>query len=234
MALIDTDKLPDLRELTKQYLKNNWEDEYKRPTSILTDKQRRFIHGLVEYTGDNTRQRRYQIRKRIRRRFIDGLQDLSLLNRLDENSKQEIVDEMGTMGIYLVTSDFLEFVYSQTEQRELLKKIVSTAVYNAESANPGLGEAGAKPREVTVNIDVEYSPDYMELERRYRKRGLSSLRPEEIGHLVADHRLDPEDLQRFYDNADDNSGDTDLFDGVERPDHPKSLQPGVTEEEDNN
>lgn len=232
MARINTDKLPAPRELTRQYLQNNWEDEFKRPTSILTDKQRRFIHGLVEYTGDNTRQQRYQMRTRIRRRFVDGLHDLSLLNRLDENSKQEVLDEVGVTGVHLATSDLLEFVYTQTEQMELLKKIVSTAVYNAESANPGLGEAGAKPREVTVDIEVEYSPDYMELERRYRKRGLSSLRPEEIGHLVADHRLDPEDLQRFYDSADDESADSDLFDGVECPDHPKSLQPSATEEED--
>lgn len=95
MVSIDPDNLPNFRELVRRlrelqvdYVKEHWEEEFQRPEALLTDKQRRFIFDLVEYSGENPRQQRYQMRERIRRRFIDGLKDVSLLSELDENSKR--------------------------------------------------------------------------------------------------------------------------------------------------
>ncbi len=226
MDPIDPDNLPNLgkrlSKLRAEYVKEHWEEEFQRPEALLTDKQRRFIFELVEYSGENPRQQRYQMRERIRRRFIDGLKDVSLLSELDENSKEKIVNGLDDSGLHLIAADFLEYIYTTTGQRELLKRIIQTAVYNAEYRDPELGNANIRPGDVSVEISVEYPPNYEDLHRRYKERGLSALQPEEIGHLVADHRLDPDDLQRYYDGKEDLSED-DLFDGIEYPKHPKSF-----------
>lgn len=241
MPPINSDNLPNLGELVRkrlraewvEYAKEHWEEEFERPDALLTDKQRRFILGLVEYSGKNPRQQRYQMRERIRRRFVDGLQDLSLLSELDENSKEKIADELGDSGLHLAGADFLEYVYATTGQRELLKQIIRTAVYNAEFQDAELGDADVKPGSVSVEISVEYPPNYEDLHKRYQERGLSSLQPEEIGHLVADHRLDPEDLQQYYEGKDDLAEEEgELFDGVEYPKHPKSFDAERYEHDD--
>lgn len=197
-----------------EFARDHWEEYFRRSEALLTDKQRRFILGLVEYSGENPRQQRYQIRQRIRRRFTDGLTDISLLDELDENSKDDISDRLGTDGLVAVAANLLTFIYSVTGQRELLKQAVRKAVYDAESSEPSLGEAEAEPRNVTVEIDVEYEPDYEGLQHKYQEGGIASLKPHEVGHLVLDRRLNPEDLEDYYDGNESLPGN-DLFAGTE-------------------
>jgi hypothetical protein len=198
-----------------EFLKENWEEHFSRPDSLLTDKQRRFILGLTEYSGENARQQRYQMRERIRRRYENGLMDLSLLALLDQNSKEAISDRVGREGFVSAAADLLEFIYITTGDREILSDAVSRAIFESETENRTLGVSNAKPQDVSVEISVEYEPDYESIYTKYETEGMDSLTPREVGFLIKDSRLDPSDIQDYYDER-DSVPDNHLFDGVER------------------
>lgn len=228
MAELNTDKIAsmdwtmlaqkailELADLSMtDFMRENWEEFFSRPDSLLTDKQRRFLLGISEYSGENARQQRYQMRERIRRRYENGIIDLSLLSFLDQNSKEAVYDRIGREGLVSAAADFLEFVYSQTGDREVLSDAVSRAIFNSEREHTALGRSKAKPKDVSVEISVEYEPDYDAIFKKYEKGGMDYLTPREIGHLIKDRRLDPTEIQDYYDSL-DSATEESLFDEIE-------------------
>lgn len=198
-----------LIETDPEYVREHWEDEFKRGDALLTDKQRKFLLGLVEYDGENSRQQRYQMRNRIRGRLINGIRDLSLLDRLDGSSREKIHKES---ELYLRSgvTDLLRFLYTSTKDRNLIEQIVETAIYIAEDNNPELGESTATPSSVSVEINAEYPPDIDAVYDRYQEQGLLFLQPEEVGLLIEHFRLDPDDLAQHYKEMADSFDDESL------------------------
>jgi hypothetical protein len=160
------------------------------------------------------------MRQRIRRRFESGLADLSLLALLDDNSKDDISERLGKENLVASAADLLQFVYVSTGDREDLNEAVRRAVYNAESNEPSLGESKADPRDVDVKITVEYRPDYDALYEKYKTGGIRALKPREVGHLIMDQRVKPEEIQDYYEGNESLPG-SNLFestDGVDKTD----------------
>lgn len=209
--------LPGLPEIIEAYVRSHWDEEFKRPESILTDRQRRFLCGFVEYTGDRARKDRYDMRDRIRNRYINGLRDLEYLASLDQGSRDKIIQGLGRGQLHILTARLLQLIYEETEDRNFVEEIVSTAIFLAENNDPSLGGSTVPPTDVEVEIVSEYPPDYDAIYIRYREEGVASLQAQEIAHLIQDRRLDPEDLMDYYMTVTETKlpDEDDLFDGVE-------------------
>lgn len=213
MVLIDEDSARDT--FRAQDEEERAKRESDRPGALLTPKQRRFLWGLEEYSGDGEAQKRYQMRERIRTRFVNGLHDLGHLHRLDPGSREKILDSLGEPQLLLRASELLEFIYVMTGRQDTVNQIHETAVYSALSNHPDLRESSVPPGSVEVTTNVRYPPDIGEIAERADQKGLDALQPEEIGYLVQDMRLEPEELAKLYES----SRTGELFDGVEKPEN---------------
>lgn len=86
---------------------------------FLTDRDKKFLTGEKEYTGDNAKQLRYQTRRAIRERTRAAYRDFALLYEvLDENERNKIfdIDVEGQVpprhhGLYSDLVDTIAFLY---------------------------------------------------------------------------------------------------------------------------
>lgn len=179
-------------------LRGEWTDHYQRPRGILTDTDRQFLWGLIEYDSAPTRSER---RSTIRERFVNGIRDLSYLTHLEDKQREtlfsELEEETEPGGIRGLTATFLEFLYTEFDgDTEFLEETVAHGVSNAEGrlAEDSTHYGGTQ---VDVEIDVSRGHNVDRLEEQLRSGQHHTLTPAEIGVLVREGRVEPDDLEEL-------------------------------------
>jgi hypothetical protein len=171
-------------------------EEADRERGILTGADRELIHGYREFKHASTRSER---RSDIRRRFVNGIEDLAYLSDLDDDSRQGIMDELETPVLYQAIAALAELVYVEQDGKvSFLEGAIERGVTQGESRRMKDTEYGAKAAEVEITPAKTYDLD--SLEERIREAGLRAVSPDELGMLVRAGRLSPEDIEDLVDS----------------------------------
>lgn len=175
-----------------------WPESMQRPRGILTDTDRRFLWGVKEYESPVSRSGR---RGQIRDRFADGLRDLAYLSMLDDGQREDVlakIDAETNPGeLRDAVSTLVEFLYfGQDTDIEWLEETVAHGVLNGESRRVDDSTVYGGT-EVNVEIDVSRGHDVDRLEEQLRSGQHHTLSPAEIGVLVREGRIDPDDLEQL-------------------------------------
>lgn len=192
-------------EIDRAIVEENWEREYKRSRGIFTDTDRRFLWGLKEYKNKETSINR---RKEIRSRAVNGIQDLSYLTMLEDRDRDRVFEalnsqsesiETHSQSVNSVVSSFIEFIYLGIEEdKDRLEKALAQGIRNAEftPSCSDLMHQGAL-MEVSVDIDIDRGYDAEAIQERYERGEGHQLTPAEIGVLVREGFLEPDDLEEL-------------------------------------
>lgn len=145
----------------EQHLGEGWEDwiafyEEERPRGILTKNDREYLRGEKDIEGQNERNTRYRIRKRLR----NGLLDLAFLNaefKGYENDWDQISDdtEVSKRRVQMLGTLYSLYIFGESETNEgLIENFESDLESMLQQEHPYQG-MGILSRSVSVNIDIE-------------------------------------------------------------------------------
>lgn len=201
----ENDDQPAPEEIASAMVEENWETEYKRPRGIFTNTDRRFLWGFKEYKNEETSINR---RKEIRNRAVNGIQDLSYLTMLEDRDRDRVFEALNSQSesiethsrsVNSVVSSFIEFIYLGIgKDKDRLEKVLAQGIRNAEFT-PSTSEVmhqGAL-MEVSVDIDIDRGYDAEAIQERYERGEGDQLTPAEIGVLVREGFLEPDDLEEL-------------------------------------
>jgi len=179
----------------------NWQDGIDkslfhvedRPRGILSDTDREYLCGLRDYKHKQTESNRKQD---IRERVINALHDFVLLSLLlDEREQTKIFEEeIKEDDLNMFLESMITFIYTGLNQdKDRFEKIIEKGTYfgaNIDQSGRWVGEAV----NVDASVDIEYNPDVEKLYKRLRQGDGDQLSPAEIGVLVREGKLEPDDL----------------------------------------
>lgn len=168
-----------------------------RNTGILSDSDREFLLGKIEYDGDNANKERNQKRYRLRKKLLNAIEDFTYLERLDERDREMVFQEADVNGLRSV----LEFFYAGIREEESLtvQDFLKEAIAEVEDSH-------APPGTVVDQVDIRISyterdPDIDLLRERFEEG--EPLTNSEIGALVRVGALGPEELEELNKNEGD-------------------------------
>lgn len=185
---------------------DEWPEEMERERGILSDTDRQFLWGVKDY--DDSPSTVSQRRGTIRDRFVNGFLDLSLLDLLNERQRESIVERLEQEGevaqLRQSVADLVAFAYREMDgDTEWLEETLMQAIDKAErEMQPDDKEYYTGIRtgflvDVDVEIDVDRGYDVDEIEERFRSGYANTLTPAEVGVLVREGRVDPDELDRL-------------------------------------
>lgn len=128
---------------------------------FLTERDRKFLRGEKEYSGENARQLRYQTRRAIRERTRAAFRDFSLL--------YDVLDETERKNIFNVADDPLDHVEDGGLSRETRDGISDTLAFLYLSLVGEVGEEFsrlAQPRVPDFESTLEGAISQAEHDRR--------------------------------------------------------------------
>lgn len=181
----------------------------ERGNALLTKVQREYLLGEKAYENETTAT---ATRRKIRNRVKSGLLDLFYLRLIPDSERERIfhgddsVPEITGIDATAEPGDLresivslIQFVYLGTNTDiEWLEETIALGVGSAEDKRQiakktyrGPSGSGAG---VDVEIDVSRGYDVDEIEERFRADKAHSLTATEVGVLVHEGRVDPEDL----------------------------------------
>lgn len=186
-------------------LGDDWPESKERPRGMLTDKDRQFLWGVLEYAHENTAINR---RKVIRERAGNGILDLFYLTMLTDTDRgrvfeEEIEAEAEAGELRTAVAGLIHFLYLEVDDSTgWLEETISHGIHNAEYSEDDDTRHGG----LTVDVDIEVNRgrDVSELDRRLRSGQGHTLSPEEIGILVREGLVDPDDLETLEPHSDEN------------------------------
>ncbi|RDZ38567.1 hypothetical protein C5B86_19705, partial [Haloferax sp. Atlit-19N] len=175
-------------------------DWNERPRGMLSHDDRLFIVGMKDYEWQQSES---NARRRVMDRIINGFDDFSLLRSLDQSEASKILAELGEDELHRRVSDLLTVVYQMTgRDTAALASMVESGVLHGE--NSELGGDAPSPSDVfgydggasnvDVSIQIDRKPDVEQIYERYKTDG-ERLTPKEIGVLVVEGMVGPEDLE---------------------------------------
>lgn len=177
-----------------------WPESMERDRGILTDIDRQFIWGTKTYDNKVTRSER---RRTIRNRFEDGIRDLSYLTMLSERDRGKVVSsiqEAGSPGeLRSAIANLISFLYLELDDVEWFEETVAHGISNAEGelldGETTYYTGSSLGADVDVDIEVRRGYNVDEIEERLRAGEEHTLTPAEVGVLVREGRVDPDDLE---------------------------------------
>lgn len=177
-----------------------WGEKYERPRGMLAKVDRQFLWGLKEYAHDSTVSDR---RGDIRERVGNGLLDLFYLTKLTERSRNRIFNNLeergGSRKLRESVAALVQFLYLGVDgDLEWVEETIALGISNAEKKHRDDDTtyySGASA-DAGVNVDIEVTRGYDvdEIEDRFRSGGANSLTPAEVGVLVRQGRVQPDEL----------------------------------------
>lgn len=179
--------------------REEWENELERDRGIIKGQpDRQFLWGRKEYDSPQAKSERRGI---IRGRFVNGLLDLPYLLDVDERNQNRIFEEVGDGGVRNSLSALIEYIHSvDGHDTRLIEEAVSRGVAESvRKANAGEDTYGVPVAETDISISKTFNVD--ELAERAEAEA-HTLTAEEIGVLVREGRLTPEQLAQL-DTSDD-------------------------------
>lgn len=200
-------------EAVGEWVADEWEERYERPRGMLTDTDRKFLWGNVEYKHQNTGINR---RKDIRGRVENGVLDLFYLTMLEDRDRERIFEELEANTdpgeLRSAIAGLVHFLYLGLDGD--LEWFEETLVHGIGNAEYTLGKEGTRYGQAEVNADITVSHGYNvdEIESRYQAGRGNTLTPAEIGVLVRAGRLDPGDFEKLRTDGPD--PDNPVFDGL--------------------
>lgn len=176
-----------------------WEENYERDRGMLTDTDRRYLWGAVEYQQRQTDSRR---RQDIRGRFAQGLRDIAYLGMLNERDDEKLFNALDEPKHRMVLSNLTHWLYLHFDgDIEWLEQTIALGISNAEKElrddDTTYYAGGDLDAGIEVDIDVRRGFNVDRIERQLRQGESHTLTPTEIGVLVREGRLDETDLEKL-------------------------------------
>jgi hypothetical protein len=173
-----------------------WKENYKRQRGFLTDTDRRYLWGAIEYSQRQTDSRR---RKDIRDRMTHGLRDLSYLMFLGERDNEKLFDAIDEAELRSSLSTLIRWLYRHLDgDLEWFEQTIAQAISNAENDlrddDITYYAGGEVSGGIDVDIEVRKGFNVDRIERQLRSGEGHTLTPTEIGVLVREGRLKEGDL----------------------------------------
>lgn len=169
------------------------EPETDRTRGLFTESDRQFLLGEKEYEYEQSSiNKRRDIRNRIHHTFLD----FKFLRYLSESERDKLFSELDLREVHEGVSDLIAFVYAGTDGNvHAIEEIVKSGLSKAEVG----GFAGYKGgvRNVEVDIELTFEHDVEEIYKRFKQTGGRDLTPAEVGVLVREGRLDPDEYEQL-------------------------------------
>jgi len=164
------------------------------PNGLLSASDRQYIetvhpnlHPDEEWEGNET-QKRYRLRKKIQQ----GFRDFNFIRGGLSDDDRRLIFEKGDDEMMRGIEQLLIFLFQGLdEQGRALEPLLADVLVKAQAAPPG-------KRVDKVDVEVTYrdrDPDVEELRERWETEG--RLSREEIGTLVLQGEITPDELQHF-------------------------------------
>lgn len=167
----------------------------ERPRGVFSHADREYLWGIKDFDWEQSES---NARSRIRERIINGVRDFLHLPGLQDRDREMIFDELAPNEVSGRVSSLLEFVYlGMGRDTDALERIVENAVYNAERAAGDGGTYSGGVSTVEVSIDIDRHPDVEEIHDRLESGEGHRLTNAEVGLLLREGYLDPEDVERL-------------------------------------
>lgn len=164
-----------------------------RDRGLFTTSDREFLLGVKDYEHQ---QSAINKRRDIRDRLYAGLFDLQLLANVDPTERDKLFGKIDRGELHESISVLIAFVYSGLDGNiEAIEQMIRSGIYKAERGGVEGYGGGARDVEVTIDITREY--DVEEIYARFEHGSSDDLTPAEIGVLVREGRLDPDDYKRL-------------------------------------
>lgn len=175
------------------------EEVVDRDRGLFTTSDREFLLGVKEYEYE---QSAINKRRDIRDRLYSGLLDLQLLANVDPSERDKLFDSLDQAELHESISVLIAFVYSGLGGNiEAIEQMIRSGIYKAERGS--IEGFGGGARDVEVNIDVTREYDVEEIYARFERNSGDNLTPAEIGVLVREGRLDPDDYEQLAWDSDE-------------------------------
>ena len=185
----------------------NWSDfedwdEFDRPRGMLTNTDRKYLWGGKEYKHEQTAINR---RKDIRERFENGIFDLSNLKKLSERDRAKLfqaIEEQNSDpgGLRDAVTSLIQFLYLGLDlEPEWFEQTVSRGIDAAVSELDDADRYGGQ--QVSVDIEISRGHNLDRLEKQVKNGQGHTLTTTEMGVLVREGRLSPEDLEELHETG---------------------------------
>jgi hypothetical protein len=170
-----------------------YEQAVNRERGLFTKSDREFLLGGKEYDYE---QSAINKRRDIRNRLQEGVTDLQFLQKITPSERAKFFKSIDKGALHESVATFIAFLYSGLNGNvEAIEQIVESALFKAERGGVEGYEGGA--RDVDVSIDLIREYDANEIYRRFKRSGGDDLTPAEIGVLVREGRLSPEEYEQL-------------------------------------
>ena len=185
----DVEGDPDIETVLNQL----HQEILERERGLLTRTDREFLVGIKEYEHD---QSAINKRRDIRTRVCSGLLDLQLLGRVSDTDRERIFSQIDKGDIHESIAVLIAFTYSGLDgNTRAIEQMVESGLFKAERGGIEGYQGGAKDVNVDIDLTLEY--DVEQIYDRFKEGRGDDLTPAEIGVLVREGRLDPEDYKEL-------------------------------------
>lgn len=160
----------------------------ERGRGMLTKKDREYLiatrQGGKFYEGENAKQSRYERRKGLRSRIINGIIDFQLMAFLSIKDREKVEEELDIETYPEGTfAPVIEFLFEAVGRNEKdLERIIAEGIDRAYIHGVKTGSIDELAESVDVNVDIETSPTPEKVLEKYEQHGILTHR--ELGILV--------------------------------------------------
>lgn len=160
---------------------------------IFTKGDRQYLFDEKEYSTDQAKRSKHQD---LRTRIQNAILDFNLLREISEQDRR-LIFQHHDKGILLESvSMLIAFVYSGLGgDIDFIEAAIERGIFNAERGVMEGYERETTGVEASIELKQEY--DAKELYERYRREEGDDLTIEEVGILVREGYLGPEDLEHL-------------------------------------
>ncbi len=170
-----------------------YEQAVDRERGLLTVSDREFLLGRKEYDYE---QSSINKRRDIRNRLHEGITDLQFLQKISPSERTKFFKSIDKGVLHESAATFIAFLYSGLNGNvEAIEQIVESGLFKAERGGIEGYEGGARNVDVTIDLVLEYDVD--EIYDRFKRSDGDNLTPAEIGVLVREGRLSPEEYEQL-------------------------------------
>ena len=161
------------------------------PRGIFTESDREFLADDKQYEHKQSRSNKL---RDIRERVTNGILDLQGLLSLPSDQQEKILSGMELGEFHESVAALIAFAYTGLDENiGAIEQMVESGLYRATQLSR---ESGDRPIEhVEVDINVVYGHDADEIYERWKRGDGVELTPAEIGILVREGKLEPEDYR---------------------------------------
>jgi hypothetical protein len=188
----------DSEKVTKESEKLAAEGFFSEPATdrkrgLFTESDRQFLLGNKEYEHQQSSiNKRRDIRNRIHHTFLD----FQFLRYLSESERDKLFSEIESRELHHSVSDLIAFIYGGTDGNiQAIEEMVKSGLSKAEIGGLDGYQGGA--RNVGVDIELIFEHEVEEIYKRFKQTGGRDLTPAEIGVLVREGRLNPDDYEQL-------------------------------------